>query len=117
VVKNKVAPPLKRAEVDIMYGYGISQTGELVDMAADKDIVKKSGSWYSYGEDRIGQGRENAKKYLADHPDVMAEIRQKVRDAYGMDGADDDEADTEADSATPTTDPSELDLGETEKDK
>ncbi|MHC5792033.1 recombinase RecA, partial [Streptococcus pyogenes] len=76
-----VAPPFKRAEVDIMYGQGISQTGEIVDMAAEKDIVKKSGSWYSYGDDRIGQGRENAKKYLDEHPDVMTEIRQKVRDA------------------------------------
>lgn len=77
VVKNKVAPPFKRAEVDIMYGQGISQTGEIVDMAAEKDIVKKSGSWYSYGDDRIGQGRENAKKYLDEHPDVMTEIRQR----------------------------------------
>ncbi|AVK60754.1 recombinase RecA [Lactobacillus sp. CBA3605] len=91
VVKNKVAPPFKRAEVDIMYGHGISQTGEIVDMAADKDIVKKSGSWYSYGEDRIGQGRENAKKYLVEHPDVMTEIRQKVRNAYGMDASADEE--------------------------
>lgn len=94
VVKNKVAPPFKRAEVDIMYGHGISQTGELVDMAVEKDIVNKSGSWYSYGDDRIGQGRENAKGYLADHPDVMEEIKGKVRAAYHMDG-DDSEAETE----------------------
>lgn len=100
VVKNKVAPPFKRAEVDIMYGRGISQTGEIVDMAADKDIVKKSGSWYSYGEDRIGQGRENAKKYLKEHPDTMAEIRQKVRQAYGMDQTNaETETATAADSA------------------
>ncbi len=98
VVKNMVAPPFKRAEVDIMYGQGISQTGEIVDMAAEKDIVKKSGSWYSYGDDRIGQGRENAKKYLDEHPDVMTEIRQKVRDAYGMDatGEEATEADDQA---------------------
>src|SRR5699024_5450582 len=64
VVKNKVAPPFKIALVDIMYGHGISQTGELVDMAVDKDIIDKSGSWYSYGDERIGQGRENAKTYL-----------------------------------------------------
>ncbi|KRM77039.1 recombinase RecA [Secundilactobacillus collinoides] len=94
VVKNKVAPPFKRAEVDIMYGHGISQTGELVDMAVEKDIVNKSGSWYSYGDDRIGQGRENAKGYLADHPDVMEEIKGKVRAAYHMDG-DDSEAETD----------------------
>lgn len=97
VVKNKVAPPFKRAEVDIMYGTGISQTGELVDMAVDKDIVNKSGSWYSYGDDRIGQGRENAKAYLAEHPDVMAEIRTKVRKAYNMDGASEDEQDQSTD--------------------
>lgn len=84
VVKNKVAPPFKRAEVDIMYGEGISKTGELVDMAVEKDIVKKSGSWYSYGEDRIGQGRENAKQYLADNPETMHEIMLKVRQAYGI---------------------------------
>ncbi|MFC6260443.1 recombinase RecA [Levilactobacillus fujinensis] len=90
VVKNKVAPPFKRAEVDIMYGHGISQTGELIDMAVEKEIVDKSGSWYSYGEDRIGQGRENAKQYLADHADMMAEVNQRVRAAYGV--ADDDAA-------------------------
>ncbi|WP_311407995.1 recombinase RecA [Liquorilactobacillus uvarum] len=84
VVKNKVAPPFKRAEVDIMYGEGISKTGELVDMAVEKEIVKKSGSWYSYGEDRIGQGRENAKQYLSDHPDMMEEVTLKVRQAYGI---------------------------------
>ncbi|MFC6253245.1 recombinase RecA [Secundilactobacillus hailunensis] len=109
VVKNKVAPPFKRAEVDIMYGHGISQTGELVDMAVDKDIVNKSGSWYSYGDDRIGQGRENAKTYLAEHPDVMSEIRAKVRKAYNMDGtADDDATDT-------TTDTTNTDKQATEK--
>ncbi|MDU7186872.1 MAG: recombinase RecA, partial [Klebsiella sp.] len=79
VVKNKVAPPFKVAEVDIMYGKGISQTGELIDMAADKDIIKKAGSWYSYGDDRIGQGRENAKQYLEEHPDVYDEVKEKVR--------------------------------------
>ncbi|KRL13432.1 MAG: recombinase RecA [Schleiferilactobacillus perolens] len=98
VVKNKVAPPFKVAEVDIMYGKGISRTGELLDMAVDKDIVDKSGSWYSYGADRIGQGRENAKQYLADHPDVESEIRIKVRQAYGISDAKDAEADQEKDA-------------------
>jgi len=84
VVKNKVAPPFKVAEVDIMYGQGISRTGELVDMAVEKDIINKSGSWYSYGSERIGQGRENAKNYLADHEDVEDEVRLKVRAAYGI---------------------------------
>ena len=85
VVKNKVAPPFKVAEVDIMYGKGISQGGELLDMAADKDIIDKAGSWYSYKNDRIGQGRENAKKYLEDHPDIYQDIQQQVRQAYGID--------------------------------
>ncbi|HIY92429.1 recombinase RecA [Companilactobacillus sp. HBUAS56275] len=97
VVKNKVAPPFKVALVDIMYGKGISQTGELVDMAVDKDIIDKSGSWYSYGDERIGQGRENAKTYLAENPEKMDEIKQKVRTAYGMDGVAKDEAESEDD--------------------
>ena len=84
VVKNKVAPPFKVAEVDIMYGFGISQEGELLDMAVEQDIVDKSGAWYGYKEDRIGQGRENAKKYLADHPEMMAEVATRVRAAYGI---------------------------------
>ena len=85
VVKNKVAPPFKVAEVDIMYGKGISQSGELLDMAADKDIVNKAGSWYSYHDDRIGQGRENAKSYLEEHQDIYTDIRTQVRVAYGID--------------------------------
>ena len=84
VVKNKVAPPFKQAEVDIMYGEGISKTGELLDMTVDKDIIKKSGSWFSYGDERIGQGRENAKRWLKEHPDIMKEITLKVRQAYGI---------------------------------
>ncbi|MBO0421199.1 recombinase RecA [Vagococcus fluvialis] len=86
VVKNKVAPPFRIAEVDIMYGEGISQEGELLDMASDQDIVNKSGAWYSYNDEKIGQGRENAKKFLADNPDIMQEIYEKVRIAYNMDG-------------------------------
>ena len=85
VVKNKVAPPFKVAEVDIMYGQGISQSGELLDMAADQDIVDKAGAWYSYHGEKIGQGRENAKKYLEEHPDVSEDIRTQVRKAYGID--------------------------------
>ncbi|MFQ7322701.1 MAG: recombinase RecA, partial [Lactobacillus delbrueckii] len=85
VVKNKVAPPFKVAEVDIMYGQGISQSGELLDMAADQDIVDKAGAWYSYHGEKIGQGRENAKKYLEEHPDVSEDIQTQVRKAYGID--------------------------------
>lgn len=82
VVKNKMAPPFKEALVDIVYGQGISQIGELVDMAADLDIINKAGSWYSYNEERIGQGRENAKVYLEEHPELLEEIDQRVRQHY-----------------------------------
>ncbi|WP_125565525.1 recombinase RecA [Companilactobacillus insicii] len=127
VVKNKVAPPFKVALVDIMYGKGISQTGELVDMAVEKDIINKAGSWYSYNDERIGQGRENAKTYLQENPDKMAEIRQLVRDAYNMDGKSDDdnkdtdekdskEKDTKKDKEnTSKTASTELDLGTPEE--
>lgn len=84
IVKNKVAPPFKRCEVDIMYGEGISKTGELLDMAVENDLVDKSGAWYSYGNERIGQGRENAKKWLKEHPDSMNELMDKVRVVNGM---------------------------------
>ncbi|MDT2757993.1 recombinase RecA [Enterococcus asini] len=84
VVKNKVAPPFKLAEVDIMYGQGISQEGELLDMAVEKDIVDKSGAWYSYNGDRIGQGRDNAKNYMKEHPEMKEELNVLVRAAYGI---------------------------------
>ena len=80
IVKNKVAPPFKKAEFDIMYGKGISKSGESLDCAVDADIVKKAGSWYSYNGERIGQGRENVKKYLEDHEELMDEIQQKLMD-------------------------------------
>ncbi|MDK9707526.1 MAG: recombinase RecA [Desulforhopalus sp.] len=84
VVKNKVAPPFKEAEFDIIYGEGISRIGDLLDLAANLEIVEKSGSWYSYKEERIGQGRENAKRFLIDNPGMCAEIDTKVRLAYGL---------------------------------
>lgn len=84
VVKNKVAPPFKLAEFDIIYGEGISKVGDMLDLAVDLEIVEKSGSWYSYMEERIGQGRENAKRFLTDQPDMCIEIENKVRMAYGM---------------------------------
>ncbi len=84
IVKNKVAPPFKTAEVDIMYGEGISKEGELIDMGADLDIVQKSGSWYSYNEERLGQGRENAKQFLKENPEVRNDILMKIREYYGM---------------------------------
>ena len=84
VVKNKVAPPFKTAEVEIMYGEGISRTGELIKIASDLDIIKKAGAWFSYNGEKIGQGSENAKKYLADHPEIFDEIDHKVRVHYGL---------------------------------
>ena len=80
IVKNKVAPPFKKAEFDIMYGKGLSKSGDILDCAVDADIVKKAGSWYSYNGERIGQGRENVKKYLEDHEELMDEIQQKLMD-------------------------------------
>jgi recombination protein RecA len=93
-VKNKVAPPFKIVEFDIIYGEGISKTGDLLDLAAELDIVEKSGAWYSYNGERIGQGRENAKKFLQDNPDVFADIERKVKLGYGIgvDGAEVDNA-------------------------
>ncbi|EPH12996.1 recombinase RecA [Facklamia hominis] len=89
IVKNKMAPPFKEALVDIIYGQGISQVGELVDMAADLDIINKAGSWYSYHEERIGQGRENAKQYLLDNPNLKDEIEGLVRQHFNMSGTSD----------------------------
>lgn len=82
VVKNKVAPPFRTAEVDIIYGEGISREGEILDLAAEEGIVVKSGAWYAYEGNKIGQGRENAKTYLIEHPDILAEVEQKVRDKF-----------------------------------
>jgi recombination protein RecA len=80
VVKNKVAPPFRQAEFDITYGHGISKMGSILDVALDQNIVGKSGSWYTYGEQRIGQGRENAKAFLEEHTDLAAEIEAKIRE-------------------------------------
>ena len=82
IVKNKVAPPFREAEFDIIYGKGISKEGNILDIAVNLDIIEKSGSWFSYKGERIGQGRENVKTYLAEHPDVMNEIETKIRDNY-----------------------------------
>lgn len=86
VVKNKIAPPFKEAEFDIMFGEGISVEGDILDLAADCNIVNKSGAWYAYGGNKIGQGRENAKQYLRDNPAVCDEIEAKVREHYGLGG-------------------------------
>ena len=84
VVKNKVAPPFREAEFDIMFGKGISREGDILDLAASLGVVQKSGAWFAYRDDKIGQGRENAKQYLREHPEVMDEIEHQVRVSYGL---------------------------------
>ena len=84
IVKNKVAPPFKEAEFDIMYGQGISKEGNTLDVAVNLDIVNKSGSWYSYNGQKIGQGRENSKQFLKDNPDILKEIEEKIRQNYNQ---------------------------------
>jgi recombination protein RecA len=84
IVKNKVAPPFKEAQFDIMFGKGISKAGDILDLAVANDIIDKSGAWFAYNGDKIGQGRENAKNFLQENPDIMYEVEQKVRMAYGL---------------------------------
>jgi recombination protein RecA len=84
VVKNKMAPPFRQAEFDILYGSGISKEGSLLDAAVELKLINKTGTWYSYGEERLGQGRENARDYLKEHPDVIKEIEEKVRQAFNL---------------------------------
>jgi recombination protein RecA len=86
VVKNKIAPPFKQAEFDIMYGTGISREGDVLDLGVDNEIVEKSGAWFSYQGERVGQGRENAKQYLKEHPQMTDEIEAKLRELYGIGG-------------------------------
>ena len=89
VVKNKIAPPFKEAEFDIMFGKGISREGDILDLAANNNIINKSGAWYAYQGEKIGQGRENAKLYLKEHPEIMEEVDRKVREHYGLIEAED----------------------------
>ena len=96
VVKNKLAPPFKKAEFEILYGEGISRLGELIDMGVEYDMVNKAGSWYSYNDERIGQGKENARAYLLENPEMANEIDQRLR-AQLLPSADDLNQDTEAD--------------------
>ncbi|HHV38583.1 MAG TPA: recombinase RecA [Tepidimicrobium sp.] len=99
IVKNKVAPPFKVAEFDIMYGLGISKEGNILDAGVRADIINKSGSWYSYGDHRLGQGRENSKNFLKDNPEIMQEIEAKIREKYNL---------------TPIEDVKEIDKGDNE---
>ncbi len=108
VVKNKVAPPFKQVEFDIMYGEGVSKTGEILDLGVRANVVEKAGSWFSYNSERIGQGRENAKQFLKDNPDMTAEIERKIRENAGLvaeemlvgEQADDDDEDGAAAEAS-----------------
>ena len=98
IVKNKIAPPFKEAEFDIMFGKGISREGDILDLATKIDLVNKSGAWYAYNGEKIGQGRENAKSYLTAHPEIMEEIEEKVRAHYGI-GVEGQEAEEPAQAA------------------
>ena len=100
VVKNKVAPPFKEAEFDIMFGKGISKEGDILDLAAQINVVNKSGAWYAYNGEKIGQGRENSKNYLKENPAICDEIEQKVRDFYQLDGSTEDEAEAADETKT-----------------
>ena len=104
VVKNKVAPPFKEAEFDIMFGQGISREGDILDLAADVGIVNKSGAWYAYNGEKIGQGRENAKQYLKEKPEVRDEIEAKVRAHYGLNGATEEKIENKEKQEEPKAD-------------
>ncbi len=99
IVKNKVAPPFKEAQFDIMFGKGISKAGDVLDLAVANDIIDKSGAWFAYNGDKIGQGRENAKNFLQENPDIMDEVEQKVRMAYGLPSDLSDEMEADGDTA------------------
>lgn len=114
VVKNKVASPFREAEVDIIYGEGISREGDILDLAAKEDIVNKSGAWYAYDGNKIGQGRENAKTYLKEHPDIMAEIEQKVREKFSKEIKSDEEESVFADETESTETPTDSIIEEKE---
>jgi recombination protein RecA len=89
VVKNKVAPPFQQAEFDIMFGEGVSKTGELIDYGVKLDIIDKAGAWFSYGDNKIGQGRENAKVFLKDNPEIADEIEKKIKKSMGIEVEED----------------------------
>jgi recombination protein RecA len=93
VVKNKMAPPFKQAEFDILYGEGISREGSLIDMGVDAGIVKKSGAWYTYEGDQLGQGKENSRAFLRDNPDLSNEIEKRIKETYGVGAQVDEPAD------------------------
>jgi recombination protein RecA len=99
VVKNKVSPPFKMAEFEILYGHGISREGEIIDLGVQHGLIDKAGSWYSYGDDRIGQGKENVREYLKTNPETAAEIEAKIRATLLPETVDAPVADDEAEEA------------------
>ena len=110
VVKNKIAPPFKEAEFDIMFGKGISKTGDILDLAVKENIVEKSGAWFAYGGSKIGQGRENAKQYLSEHPEICSEIEAQVRARYQLPGAEEaaDKKAAQAENSRPASSQGEV---------
>ncbi len=106
VVKNKVSPPFKSVEFEILYGFGISHEGELIDLGVEQGLINKAGSWYSYGDDRIGQGKENVREYLKEHPEVAREVEAKIRERLLPKSTNSDGADAGADSDTSNATPS-----------
>jgi recombination protein RecA len=103
VVKNKMAPPFKQATFEILYGEGISREGELIELGVEHGLVKKSGAWYSYGDDRIGQGKDNVRQFLKDNPDMAAEIERRIREQLlpktaegASDASDEEKAESQA---------------------
>ena len=117
IVKNKIAPPFKEAEFDIMFGKGISREGDILDLAAGIDLIKKSGAWYAYEGEKIGQGRENAKSYLTNHPELMEELDHKVRAYYHLTGEDESASREPGDKAAGAKETQKKDSGKKEEDK
>ncbi|MDP1804932.1 MAG: DNA recombination/repair protein RecA, partial [Acidimicrobiales bacterium] len=109
VVKNKCAPPFRQAEFDIMYGHGVSREGGVLDIGVDNDIVKKSGAWYTYEGEQLGQGRENAKAFLHDNPEIMIEISERIRTQLGVGGPVDEPAGDDVLELDPDDQPITLD--------
>jgi recombination protein RecA len=106
VVKNKVAPPFRKAEFDIMFGTGISREGSLLDVAVEQDVVRKSGAWYTYEDDQLGQGRENAKRFLKENPEIAMQLQARVLEAVGLAGKvmesfDEDDVESDDESVAP----------------
>lgn len=117
VVKNKIAPPFKEAEFDIMFGEGISMVGDILDLAAENNIVNKSGAWYAYNGNKIGQGRENAKQYLRDNPETCAEIERKVRELFNLETGQEEGTGAKAETAPVEDKKTEKEKVEKEKTK